>query len=67
MNGPPADQLMEQFETIKRDNAARWAAIDEFNRLEQDALYEKVPGLKEIAQNRKAKYEAFMKTRGFEP
>jgi hypothetical protein len=67
INGPPAEQLMEEFEALGRKNAARWAAMDEFNRLEQEALHDKVPWLREISQKRKERYEAFMKGRGFEP
>ena len=67
VNGPPAEELLEQFSATKNALDARAAAIEEYNRLQREEFYKALPLAREMAEKHKAKYEAFMRERGFEP
>ena len=67
VRGAPVEILLEEFETAKARRDARQAAIDEFNRLQQEEFYRRMPELKKTADANKTAYEQFMRDRGFEP
>ena len=67
VNGPPAEELLEEFRASIERREARLAAIKEYRRQLQDELYKDVPWAREMEERARAKYEAFMKERGFEP
>jgi hypothetical protein len=67
INGPPAEELLAQFEAQGREHAARWAAQQEYWKLQHEEFRDKFPWLREAAEKERARYEAFMKGRGFEP
>jgi len=67
VNGPPTEVLLEEFNALKDRTDARQAAIREFSRIQEEEFYEQLPQLKEAAAKQKARYEAFMRERGFEP
>lgn len=67
VRGAPVEVLLEEFAAIKARRDARQAAIDEYHRLQQEEFYRRLPELKEVATQQRAKYEAFMRERGFEP
>jgi len=63
----PTEVLLEEFTVAKAQRDARQSAIAEYNRLQQDEFYRKLPELKEAATRQRSNYEAFMRERGFEP
>ena len=65
--GAPVEVLLEEFEAANAKRDARQSAIDEFSRQQQEEFYRKLPELKAVAAQQRAKYEAFMRERGFEP
>jgi hypothetical protein len=65
--GAPADALLGDFAARIAQANARQDAIDEYQRLRQEEFYRTMPGLKKAADEEDAKYEAFMRERGFEP
>ena len=67
VRGAPLEDVLEEFEAATARRNARRAAIAEYEALQQEEFYKELPGLKEAAARRKAKYEAFMRERGFEP
>lgn len=67
VNGPPTEDLLEEFKTLREQTDARRLAIREFSKIQEDEFYERLPQLKEAAAKQKAMYEAFMRERGFEP
>ena len=67
VTGPAAEELVEEFERVSEQHAAKEAAAREFERLKKEEFYEKVPWAREAAEKRRAEYEAFMRARGFEP
>jgi hypothetical protein len=67
VRGAPLEVVLEEFEAATARRNARRAAIAEYEALQQEEFYKELPGLKEAAARRKAKYEAFMRERGFEP
>ena len=67
VRGAPVDVLLEEFDTANARRSARQAAVDEYHRLQEEEFYRKLPQLKEAAAQQRAKYEAFMRERGFEP
>ena len=67
VRGAPVEVLLEEFDAAKARSNARRAAIAEYEALQQEEFYKELPGLKEAAARRRAKYEAFMRGRGFEP
>ena len=67
VRGAPADVLLEEFATANEPRDARQAAIDAYHDLEREEFYREMPWLKEAEDRRRAKYEAFMRQRGFEP
>lgn len=62
-----AEILLEEFAPAKARRDARQTAIDEYHHLQKEEFYRKLPELKEAAAKQRAKYEAFMRERGFEP
>ena len=67
VSGLPAEELLEEFSDATKARDARAAAIGEYNRLQREEFYKALPLAREISEKNKAKYEAFMKERGFEP
>jgi len=67
VTGPPAEELLESSNSFMAQSDARWAAIQEYARLQQEELYKNLPWAREADERRRAKYEAFMRERGFEP
>ncbi len=67
VRGAPVEVLLEEFDAAKAERDARRAAIKEYEALQQEEFYKELPGLKEAAARRRARYEAFMRERGFEP
>jgi hypothetical protein len=67
IRGAPAEILLEEFAIAKARRDARQSAIDEYNNLQKEEFYRKLPELKEAATQQRANYEAFMRERGFEP
>lgn len=67
VRGAPVDVLLEEFAADKAKRDARQAAIDDYHRLQEEEFYRKLPELKAVAAQQRAKYEAFMRERGFEP
>jgi hypothetical protein len=67
VNGPPTEDLLEEFNAMRERTDARQIAIREFSRMQEEEVYEKVPQLREAADRQRKKYEAFMRERGFEP
>lgn len=63
----PIDDLFEQLEACRRKYDAKLAAIKEYDRLQEEELFAKQPWLRELKEQRRARYEAFMRERGFEP
>ncbi len=67
VQGDPVEELLDEFAAEETRREARQAAIDEYHRRRQEEFYEKLPELKAVAEQQRAKYEAFMRARGFEP
>jgi len=67
IHGAQAEILLEEFAVAKARRDARQSAIDDYNGLQKDEFYRRLPELKEAASQQRAKYEAFMRERGFEP
>jgi hypothetical protein len=67
VRGAPIDIMLEEFEAARARRDARQAAIDEFNRLQREEFYRRLPELKKAADENKTAYERFMRDRGFEP
>jgi hypothetical protein len=65
--GAPADELLESLSLTNVRLGSRQDAIDEYNRLRQEEFYRTMPELKKAADEEQARYEAFMRERGFEP
>ena len=63
----PAEVLLEEFTIAQAQRDARQAAIDEYHRLQEEEFYRELPQLKAAVAERRVKYEAFMRERGFEP
>ena len=67
VRGDPAEVLLDEFAAEAMQREARQTAIDEYHRLQRKEFYERLPELKTAAEQQRAKYEAFMQARGFEP
>jgi hypothetical protein len=67
VTGPPAEVLLEQSKDLMARSEARWAAIREYSRLQREATYEAVPWVREVEEKERAKFNAFMRERGFDP
>jgi len=67
VRGDPAEVLLDAFAADEARRQDRLAAIDDYRRLQQEEFYQKLPELKAVAEQQRAKYEAFMRERGFEP
>ena len=67
VRGAPAEVLLEEFDTAKAQRDARQAAIEEYRRQQEEEFYRDLPQLKLAAADRRLRYEAFMRERGFEP
>ena len=67
VRGAPVEVLLEEFDTAKAQRDARLAAIDDYHRLQEEEFYRDLPQLKASAAERRLRYEAFMRQRGFEP
>jgi hypothetical protein len=65
--GGPRDIELQEFVTLEEKRNARDAALEEYNRLQREEFYRKLPELKEQAARQRAAYETFMRERGFEP
>jgi len=65
--GAPAEALLGDFAARSAHADARQDAFDEYIRLRDEELYRAMPGLKKAADEEQAKYEGFMRERGFEP
>jgi hypothetical protein len=65
--GPPAEVILDQSKDLMARSDARWAAMQEYARLQKEELYKNLPWAREADERRQAKYEAFMRERGFEP
>lgn len=63
--GAPIDVQLAELENPPK--GARWAALDEYHRLQREEFLRKLPDLKKAADERRAAYEQFMRARGFEP
>ena len=67
VRGAPVEVLLEEFAVAKARRDARQTAIDEYHRLQEEEFYRDLPQLKAAAAERRLRYEAFMRGRGFEP
>lgn len=67
VRGAPAELLLEEFATAKARRDAKQAAIDDYRRAQEEEFFKRLPELKEASIREKAKYEAFMRDRGFKP
>ena len=67
VTGPPAEVILGQSKDFMARSDARWAASQEYARLQKEELYKNLPWAREADERRQAKYEAFMRERGFEP
>ncbi len=67
VRGSPADVLLEEFDASKARRDARQAAIEDYRRLQEQEFYRDLPHIKKAAADRRVRYEAFMRERGFEP
>ena len=65
--GAPADELLEHLSATNVQPDSRQDATDEYNRLRQEEFYRTMPELKKAADEEQARYEAFMRERGFNP
>jgi len=61
------EELLESSNSFMAQSDARWAAIQEYERLQKEELYKHVPWAREAAEKERARYSAFMRERGFEP
>lgn len=67
VRGAPAEILLEEFDAAKAQRDSRQAAIEEYRRLQEEEFYRDLPQIKAAAADRRLRYEAFMRERGFEP
>ncbi|MDP2322035.1 MAG: hypothetical protein Q8O42_22185 [Acidobacteriota bacterium] len=67
IRGAPVDVLLEEFDAAKARQDARQAAVAEYHRLQEEEFYRELPQLKAAAAERRMRFEAFMRERGFEP
>lgn len=54
-------------DAAKARRDARQAAVAEYHRLQEEEFYRELPQLKAAAAERRQRFEAFMRKRGFEP
>lgn len=67
VRGAPTDVFLEEFAVATTRRDARQTAIDDYHRLQEEEFYRDLPQLKAAVAERRARYEAFMRERGFEP
>ena len=67
VTGPPSDVILEQSKDFMARSDERRVAIQEYARLQKEELYKNVPWAREAAEQERARFEAFMRERGFEP
>jgi len=67
VTGAPAEVILEQSKDFMARSDARWAAVQEWAQLQKEELYKNLPWAREADERRQAKYEIFMRERGFEP
>jgi hypothetical protein len=67
IRGAPAEVLLEEFATLKAGRDARQAALDEYHQIREEEFYRDLPEIKAEVAKERARYEAFMRERGFEP
>jgi len=67
VTGPPVEELLEASTSFMARSDARWAAMQEYARLQKEELYKQMPWAREAAEKERARHDAFMRGRGFEP